>query len=92
MITSFADKDTKGLWETGQSRRFKNVEHVALRKLDMLNAAVNLNALRVPPSNHLEALKGDRAGQYSIRINAQWRLCFTWSSDGAHNVEICDYR
>jgi proteic killer suppression protein len=64
---------------------------VALRKLDQLNAAVKLNDLRIPPGNHLEALKGRRKGQHSIRINDQWRVCFVWVTDGAHSVEIVDY-
>jgi proteic killer suppression protein len=64
---------------------------IALRKLDMLDAAMALHDLRVPPANRLEALRGDRAGQHSIRINDQWRLCFIWRHDGAHDVEIVDY-
>lgn len=64
---------------------------MALRKLDMLEAAVNLESLRVPPGNHLESLHGDREGQFSIRINQQWRICFTWMNGNAYDVEIVDY-
>ncbi len=70
--------------------RLRSIEQVALRKLDMLNAAHVLDDLRVPPGNRLEALKGNRRGQHSIRINRQWRICFVWR-DGAENVEIVDY-
>ena len=72
-------------------RRFKSVERVARRKLLQLHAATVLESLRIPPGNHLEALKGDRKGQHSLRINEQWRVCFVWKSDGAHQVEIVDY-
>ena len=65
--------------------------YVALRKLDMINAAINLETLRIPPANHLEALKGDRRGQYSIRINEQWRICLRWKGQDAYDVEIVDY-
>ena len=78
------------LFETGRSRRFANIRSVALRKLDMLDAAQGVDDLRAPPGNRLERLKGARAGQYAIRINDQWRLCFRWS-DGAEDVEIVDY-
>jgi proteic killer suppression protein len=71
--------------------RFRAIERVARRKLLYLNAAERLEDLRVPPGNRLEALQGDRAGQYSIRINDQWRICFTWRSGKAHGVEIVDY-
>ena len=67
------------------------IERMALRKLDMLDAVVNLESLRVPASNHFEALHGDREGQYSIRINTQWRICFTWCDGNAYDVEIVDY-
>ncbi|OFZ69242.1 MAG: excinuclease ABC subunit A [Betaproteobacteria bacterium RBG_16_58_11] len=69
----------------------RNIERVARRKLLMLQAAMQLDALRSPPGNQLEPLKGNRRGQHSIRINDQWRICFVWKSDGAHNVEIVDY-
>ncbi len=91
MIKTFADKDTKTLYETGHSKRFNNFERIALRKLDMINAAISLSTLRVPPGNHLEALTGDRTGQYSIRINSQWRICFKWHEQDAFDVEIVDY-
>ena len=71
--------------------RFKNVERVARRKLLQLHAASELATLRIPPGNQLELLRGDRRGQHSIRINAQWRLCFVWREDGAYQVEIVDY-
>lgn len=79
------------MYETGESRRFAQVVRVALRKLDMIAAATCVETLRVPPGNRLEALKGSRRGQWSIRINDQWRICFTWSEKGAENVEIVDY-
>lgn len=91
MIKSFADKDTKALFERKASKRFKNIERVALRKLVMLHAAKYLDDLKVPPGNKLEALKKDRLGQHSIRINQQWRLCFNWNDGEIENVEICDY-
>lgn len=91
MIRSFRDAETKLLFETGESRRFSNIAHVATRKLDQLALAVSLQDLRVPPANRLEALKGDRKGQHSIRINDQYRVCFRWQPDGAHDVEIVDY-
>jgi toxin HigB-1 len=91
VITSFADKDTNALWRGETPRRFGAFASVALRKLDMLDAAHALVDLLVPPGNRLEALKGDRKGQHSIRINDQWRLCFVWSEGGAERVEIVDY-
>ncbi|WP_096704239.1 type II toxin-antitoxin system RelE/ParE family toxin [Magnetospirillum sp. 15-1] len=91
MIQSFRDKDTEALWAGRRSRPFEAIRRQAVRKLDMLDAAVVLEDLRVPPGNHLEALEDDRKGQHSIRINDQWRLCFIWKEDGAHDVEICDY-
>ncbi len=91
MIQSFKDADTKELYETGSNKRWSAIQTVARRKLDQLEAAVNLTDLRVPPGNRLEALKGDRAGQYSIRINNQYRICFIWKVDGAYAVEIADY-
>ena len=91
MIQGYKCRDTERLKRTGESRRFKAVERVALRKLDMLDAAVSLNALRVPPGNQLEALQGDRKGQHSIRINQQWRVCFSWREGHAYDVEIVDY-
>lgn len=89
MIHSFSCSDTESLFFSHVVPRFKNIERVARRKLLMIQAAVQLNALRVPPCNQL--LKGDRNGQHSIRINDQWRICFVWRDEGAHDVEIVDY-
>jgi len=91
MIKSYKCRETQHLKETGESRRFRAFERIALRKLDMLEAAVNVESLRIPPGNRLEALHGKREGQYSIRINDQWRICFTWYEGNAYNVEIVDY-
>ena len=91
MISSFKDRDTQLLYETGASRRFGAVARVALRKLDMIAAATAVETLRVPPGNRLEKLSGKREGQWSIRINDQWRICFEWAGTNAENVEICDY-
>ncbi len=91
MIHSFSDKDTETLFHSVSVPRFKNVERVARRKLLQLHAVSELATLRIPPGNQLEALKGDRRGQHSIRINAQWRICFVWREEGAHKVEIVDY-
>ena len=91
MIRSFRDRATESLWMGVFVKRFSGIERQALRKLDMLHHARDLNDLRVPPANRLEALKSDRKGQYSIRINDQWRICFRWTSIGPHDVEIVDY-
>lgn len=91
MIKSFANKETKLLFERRRSKRFANIERAALRKLVMLNAATELCDLEVPPGNRLEPLRGDRLGQHSIRINRQWRICFNWNNGDVENVEICDY-
>ena len=91
MISSFKCKDTQELYETGVNRRFASIVRVALRKLDMLAAATMVETLRVPPGNRLEQLRGNRAGQWSVRINDQWRVCFSWSGTNAENVEIVDY-
>jgi len=92
VIRSFADRDTVRLFERESVRRWSPVlQRVALRKLRMLDAAEGLGDLRVPPGNRLERLKGDRAGQYSIRVNGQWRVCFRWRSGDAYDVEIVDY-
>ena len=90
-IQSFACRDTEQLFQTGGNRRFRNIAAVALRKLDYLNAAAALSDLRSPPGNRLEALKRDRSGQHSIRINDQWRICFGWTVPGPARIEICDY-
>ena len=91
MIRSFSCKDTQSLFETGRSRRFAAILTVAERKLTQLHAAETLDFLRSPPGNRLEALKGDREGQHSIRINSQFRVCFRWTSEGPEDVEIVDY-
>ena len=90
VIRSFADNDTQRLFDDRFVRAFSSIERIARRKLLYLDAATRLDDLRVPPGNRLEALKGDRRGQHSIRINDQWRVCFRWE-DGAHDVEIVDY-
>jgi len=91
MIRSFRDKDTEALFDDRPIRRFQAIERQARMKLLWLNAATTLDALRVPPGNRLEALKGERKGQHSIRINDQWRVCFRWSEGHAYAVEIVDY-
>jgi proteic killer suppression protein len=91
MIQSFKDGATQELFENRSNKRLSAIVKVALRKLDQIEAAQNLNDLRVPPGNKLEALKKDRAGQHSIRINDQFRICFIWEADGAHQVEVTDY-
>lgn len=92
MIKSFRSKETEGLFNRERSRRLPHdIQRIALRKLLMIDAAVDINDLRIPPSNHLEALKGNRKGQYSIRINQQWRVCFRWHEGNAYDVEIVDY-
>ncbi len=88
MIHSFTCLDTEALFHSQTVPRFRNIERVARRKLLQLHAASELASLRVPPGNQLEALKGSRKGQHSIRINDQWRVCFVWREDGAHQVEI----
>lgn len=90
-IRSFRCSVTEALYTGEQPRRFRNIENVAQRKLQMLDAAVELRDLRSPPGNRLEMLNGNRAGQYSIRINDQWRVCFEWTDNGPMNVEIVDY-
>jgi proteic killer suppression protein len=92
VIKSFKDEETQKIYHRQRSRKLPpEIQQVALRKLRMLNNAVSLNDLRVPPGNHLEKLGGHRAGQYSIRINEQWRICFEWQAGDADNVEITDY-
>jgi proteic killer suppression protein len=92
MIVSFRDEPTATIWSGQRSRRLPpDIQATALRKLRLLNNARRLDDLRVPPANRLEALRGERSGQYSIRINDQWRICFAWSENNAHQVEIVDY-
>ena len=92
MLRSFRDKDTEAVWRRQRSRKLDTTaQRVAWRKLAMLDAAEILADLRVPPGNRLEKLAGDRVGQYSIRINRQWRICFGWSEAGPEDVEIVDY-
>ncbi|MES1254464.1 MAG: type II toxin-antitoxin system RelE/ParE family toxin [Acidobacteriota bacterium] len=91
MIKSFRSADARRLFETGKSKRFGAILMVATRKLTQLDAAATLEFLKSPPGNHLEALKGDRKGQQSIRINDQWRICFRWTAGGPEDVEIADY-
>ena len=91
MIKSFNCELTEILSKGQRFRQFANIANVARRKLRQIEIAGRLDDLMVPPGNHLEALKGDRSGQYSIRINDQWRVCFRWTEEGAENVEIVDY-
>lgn len=91
MIQSFKSKDAEMLARDGDNRRFHAIARIALRKLDMLHAAIRIETLKIPPGNRLEPLHGDREGQWSIRINDQFRICFRWEQDGAHDVEIVDY-
>jgi proteic killer suppression protein len=91
VIKSFRCADTQALFETGKCKRFSGIANVATRKLAQLDAAHTLEFLRSPPDNRLEALQGRRAGQYSIRVNDQFRLCFRWTVAGAEDVEIVDY-
>ncbi|MGN6084203.1 type II toxin-antitoxin system RelE/ParE family toxin [Trinickia sp.] len=91
MITSFKCRDTATLFNGKRVARFANIEGVAIRKLQQLHAAADLDFLRIPPGNQLEVLKRDRVGQYSIRINSQWRVCFRFASGTATDVEIVDY-
>jgi proteic killer suppression protein len=93
VIRSFADKETERIWNGEVSRRLPiQIQAIARRKLRMLDAAKLLDDLRLPPANRLEALKGNRVGQYSIRINDQWRICFKWRDEQCTEVQIVDYR
>jgi len=92
MIKSFANKETEKLFNREFSRKIpQKIHQIARRKLEILDATESLQDLRIPPSNHLEKLSSDRKGQYSIRINIQWRICFEWRNGAAYNVEIVDY-
>lgn len=92
MLKSFSDKETLNIWNEERSRRFPpDIQQRALIKPAMISQAIDINDLRIPPANRLEALKGDRNGQFSIRINQQWRICFRWENGHAHDVEITDY-
>ena len=92
MIHSFGDKDTEAIWQRCYVKKLsRELSKLTYNKLVLINAAESINDLRVPPGNRLEKLSGDRAGQYSVCVNIQWRLCFTWSTAGAGNVELVDY-
>ena len=91
VIRSFADRETRALFETGKSRRWNSIARIAVRKLVQVDSATRLDELNAPPGNRLEALKGNRAGQHSIRASDRWRICFRWESDGVYDVEIVDY-
>lgn len=92
MIRDFADREAESIWQGTRSRRLPaDIQQVARRKLRMLNSASSLEDLRIPPANRLEALRGGRKGQHSIRINDPWRICFRWKDGDAHGVEIVDY-
>ena len=91
MIHSFKDRDTAELAQTGRNKRWRVIESLAHRKLDMIEVAVKLENLRLPTGNSLEALTGRRKGQHSIRIDKQYRICFVWKEDGAYEVEVVDY-
>ena len=91
MIKSFKDADTETLFKLGRIRRFVNIERPALRKLKQLDLARRIEDMRAPPANRLEKLAGDRTGQWSVRINDQFRICFRWTANGAEDVEITDY-
>lgn len=92
MIISFHTDATEAVWQGRFTKKLPNqIQEVARRKLRMINAAQRLDDLRIPPANRLEALSGDRAGQHSLRINDQWRVCFVWNQGHAERVEICDY-
>ena len=92
MIASFRGKETEKLWQSGKSRRLPpDLARRAFKKLAILNAAVTLDNLKVPPGNQLESLRGNRAGQHSIRVNDQYRVCFVWREGNAFDVEIVDY-
>ena len=92
MIRSFRDKDTEAIWHRRYVKKLSpELSRLAYNKLALINAAESINDLRVPPGNRLEKLSGNRAGQYSVRVNDRWRICFTWGSGGAAYVELVDY-
>ena len=92
MIRSFKCKETEGIFRLERSKKFpREMQQLALRKLKMINRSESINDLRIPPANRLEKLRGDRKGQWSIRINDRWRICFEWKSGDAYKVEIIDY-
>ena len=92
MIRSFGSKDTERIWHEQYVKRVdRTVQRATLRKLELIHAAKDVEDLRIPPGNRLERLSGDRRGQHSIRVNAQWRICFVWEEGGADNVELVDY-
>jgi proteic killer suppression protein len=91
VICTFRSKDVRALFEGQRIKRWTRIETVVMRKLAMLHRAASLDDLRIPPANRLEALRGDRAGQYSIRVNDQFRICFVWKGGDAYDVEIVDY-
>ena len=92
MIRTFKSKEVEQIFKRYYVKKYPySIQRIAFRKLRMINKAISINDLRVPPANHLEKLKGDRTGQYSIRINDQWRICFEWHSSDAFKVEIVDY-
>ena len=92
VIRSFRDKDTESIWQRRYIKKLsRELSRLTYNKLVLINAAESINDLRVPPGNRLEKLSGNRAGQYSVRVNDQWRICFTWSTAGAGNVELVDY-
>jgi len=92
VIKTFKNDETQKVYQRQRSRKLpSDIQQIALRKLRMINNSVSINDLRVPPANHLEKLSGNRAGQWSIRINDQWRVCFRWEGSDAYDVEIADY-
>jgi proteic killer suppression protein len=92
MIRSFKCKDTEAIFNLDRSKKFPaDLQQVILRKLKMLNRSIDIRDLRIPPANRLEMLKGSRTGQWSIRVNNQWRICFTWDAGDAYSVEVVDY-
>lgn len=92
MIISFGSRDTERIWNEQFVKHFdRTLQRAALRKLELIHAAKDVEDLRIPPGNHLERLGGDRLGQHSVRVNKQWRICFVWNEQGAEDVELVDY-